>query len=180
MKKSIILVSLVAFIVGVYVYFLGNNSAEPRAFLIHPSFDPSSATFFLEGETVTLAHGVTTRQAAPGSSSQITTRYFGNKAAGDLNGDAINDYAFLVMQETGGSGIFYYVVAALSNATGYTTTRAEFLGDRIAPQSTRIADRILTVYFADRLDTEPMSATPSIGKMMQFQVDASGQLRLIP
>ena len=89
--------------------------------------------------------------AAPGSASKITTQYFGNSAEGDLNGDGIPDTAFILTQNSGGSGTFYYVVAALKVSGVYRGTKpAILLGDRIAPQSTEIKDGEVVVNYSTR------------------------------
>jgi len=44
----------------------------------------------------------------------------------------------LLTQETGGSGIFYYVAFALNTENGYAGGRTVLLGDRIAPQTTEL------------------------------------------
>ena len=56
--------------------------------------------------------------AAPGSASRIVTRYFGSEVRGDLNGDGREDVAFLLTQQSGGSGTFFYAVAALDLPSG--------------------------------------------------------------
>jgi len=95
-----------------------------------------------------------------------------------LNGDGLQDVAFLVSQETGGSGIFYYAVVALKTATGYKTTNAFFIGDRIAPQTTEIntSARELYVNFAERKVGEPMTAQPSQGATLYLKVTPAGVL----
>lgn len=104
------------------------------------------------------------------------TRFFGNEAKGDLNNDGIVDLAFLITHDGGGSGTFYYVVAALqNNANRYIGTNAVFLGDRIAPQSTEISGGILIVNYADRRSKEPFSAQPSVGTSAYFKIEG-GQL----
>ena len=80
--------------------------------------DYQSATYVIDGKPIKLTDGVAQIQAAPGSASIITTRYFGNLAKGDLNSDGIPDLAFLLTQEGGGSGMFYYAVAALQSEDG--------------------------------------------------------------
>ena len=70
---------------------------------------------------------------------------------------------FLITQDPGGSGTFYYVVAALRDDKGYTGTNGILLGDRIAPQSTVIQDGLIIVNYADRKADEPMTADPSVG-----------------
>lgn len=99
------------------------------------------------------------------------TRYFGNLAKGDFNGDGIPDLAFIVTQSPGGSGTFYYVVAALQNAQGgYAGTNAIFLGDRIAPQTTEFQNGRIIVNYADRKEGEPMTAIPSVGTSRYFEI----------
>ncbi len=58
----------------------------------------------IDGRQVSLVNGISEDNAAPGSSAKIATRYFGNAAFGDLNGDGKEDVAFLLTQNSGGSG----------------------------------------------------------------------------
>ena len=128
------------------------------------------ATYTLDGRAVALKNGLLEVEAAPGSASKTTTRVFGNDAAGDLNGDGQADVAFVLTQSTGGTGTFYYAVAALKTSTGYTGTNAVLLGDRIAPQTTRIVDGLIEVNYADRKPGEPMTAQPSVGVTKRLRV----------
>ena len=141
-------------------------------------FDGKNSTFAIDGENVTLVNGLSQIPTAPDSASKIITRYFGNKAIGDLNGDGRVDTAFLVTQSTGGSGLFYYVVVALKTPTGYKTTNAFLIGDRIAPQTTEIHSdsRELYVNFAERKPGEPMTEQPSVGATLFLKVTPSGVL----
>ena len=142
------------------------------------SADYKNIAYQIEGRNVTLVNGASQVPAAPGSASKITTRYFGNDAVGDLNGDGTNDVAFLLTQDPGGSGTFYYVVVALKTQNGYLGTNAILLGDRIAPQSTEINDGKLIVNYAGRKPEEPMTAQPSVGVSKYFIVQ-DGTLREI-
>ncbi len=129
--------------------------------------------FRISGETVRMKNGEATTATNMGSASQTTVRYFGNTAKGDLNGDGIPDLAFLITQQTGGSGMFYYAVGAIQNAAGhYMGTDAVLIGDRIAPQTTEIRNGILIVNYADRAPGEPMAARPTVGKSMYLKLDA--------
>jgi hypothetical protein len=105
----------------------------------------------------------------------VTTKYFGNEVEGDLNEDGVSDIAFLLTQEPGGSGTFYYVVAALKTDDGYTGTAAAFLGDRIAPQTTEINAGRVVANYAERMEGEPMTTEPSLGVSKYFAV-INGQL----
>jgi hypothetical protein len=121
------------------------------------------ATYVIEGKSVALRNGAAQEPAAPGSTSVVTTKYFGNEATGDLNGDGVPDVAFLLTQDGGASGTFYYIVAALATKTGYAGTNAVLLGDRIAPQNTQIRNGEIIVNYADRKPTDPMTTQPSVG-----------------
>lgn len=147
--------------------------------------DYKDATFTIDGIPVTLVDGRAETEAAPGSASRIVTEHFGNDAIGDLSNDGVPDVAFIVTQTGGGSGTFYFVVAALRSPAGkYIGTNGIFLGDRIAPQSTEIrswhdmptyrsgprTDSVLIVNYADRRPDEPISAQPSVGVSRSFKV----------
>lgn len=142
--------------------------------------DYKNVAYLIEGKPVTLVNGVSVVEAAPNSDSTITTTYFGNLAKGDLNGDTIPDLAFLLTQTTGGSGTFYYVVAAIQQpGGGYVGTNAVLLGDRIAPQTTEITNGELVVNYADRGANEPMTTPPSVGvsKYLKIQNGSLVQAR---
>jgi len=86
--------------------------------------------------------------------------------------------AFIVTQSTGGSGLFYYAVVALNTPTGYKTTNAFFIGDRISPQSTEIHSdsEELHINFAERKAGEPFTTPPSVGAVLLLKVTSSGML----
>ncbi len=98
------------------------------------------ATYTIDGQTVTLVNGLA-EEAIPGSAAKIITRYFGNEVRGDFNNDGYSDLAFVLTQETGGSGTFYYLALALGTDKGYHGSPAVFLGDRISPQITMLDEK---------------------------------------
>jgi hypothetical protein len=151
---------LVAIGIGALLFYPRNQAISPKS---NFAGSPQDATYVIEGQSVTLIHGVSATSTAPGSASQTTTQYFGNEATGDLNGDGIPDVGFILTQNSGGSGTFYYAAVALKTASGYRGTNAILLGDRIAPQTTEIKDGVLIVNYADRNPGEPMTAQPSLG-----------------
>lgn len=138
--------------------------------------DPKNATYIIEGEEIALVNGKSEKEIAPGSASKIITQYFGNEVKNDFNGDGAEDVAFLLTQNSGGSGTFYYVAVVLgtgNNYGGYEGTNAVFLGDRIAPQTTEFQNGEIIVNYADRKTSEPMSTSPSIGITRVFSVESS-------
>jgi hypothetical protein len=135
--------------------------------------DYKNAEYVIEGRRIKLNGGVAESEAAPGSASKIVTRYFGNEIEHDLNGDGRDDVVFLLTHETGGSGVFYYVVAALDTEQGYVGSHGLLLGDRIAPQTTEIGTNgVVTVNYADRAPGESFSTRPSVGKSIRLLLDA--------
>jgi hypothetical protein len=134
------------------------------------------AEFMIDGKRVKLTNGVAQTEAAPGSASKVTTRYFGNEVKTDLNGDGREDVAFILTQEGGGSGTFYYAVAALKTDRGYVGSDGYLLGDRIAPQSTNMSQnpkqkQVVVFNYAERAVGEPMTVQPSVGKSAYLKLD---------
>jgi len=94
----------------------------------------------------------------------------------DLNGDGREDVAFLITQETGGSGTFFYVVGALNTENGYIGSDGYLLGDRVAPQNINVSQNpnhkyVIVANYADRAPGEPMTTRPSIGKSAYLKLD---------
>ena len=136
--------------------------------------DPQNATYLIEGEAVTLVNGTAEKAVAPGSASKQVTTYFGNAVELDLNADGLMDSAFLLTQDSGGSGTFFYTAAALKTAGGYLGTNAILLGDRIAPQSTFVDPNNpsqFIVSYATRPADAPMSSQPTQGVSRTFKFD---------
>ncbi|MBA6413389.1 hypothetical protein H2508_09730 [Parahaliea sp. F7430] len=136
-----------------------------------------NASFTLDGTLIELVNGVSSEPIA-NSSSRTTTRYLGGEAVGDLNGDGLEDFSFWVAQNAGGSGTFYYVVVALKRPSGYTTTNAFFVGDRIVPETMQISrgSQELQVNFNERARGEPMSTLPSKPATLLLKVTPDGVL----
>lgn len=168
----ILLILLVAvFGIGVLKFKLAVND-KSFDLSIGGAASAMDATYRIEGKAVTLKNGSSEVATVPGSASKIITRYFGNEVKHDFNNDGREDVAFLVAQQTGGSGTFYYVVAALNTINGYLGSSAVFLGDRIAPQTTEVGKgNIIIVNYADRTPSESFAVEPHIGKSLYLLLD---------
>ena len=180
-KKTLISFIVVIAVVIVGIFFLTRDTNKVVSTISseeNATFDGKNANFTVEGSEVVLVQGVSEVSVVPDSASKTTTRYFGNEARGDLNGDGLEDVAFLVTQDTGGSGLFYYAVVALKTGAGYKTTNAFLVGDRIAPQSTEIYSdsKELHINFAERKVGEPMTTPPSVGAVLLLKVTPEGVL----
>ncbi len=177
MKKAsiIILASVALLVLAVIVLFAiyGGGKGDDHASAV-PALvaDVKNATYNIDGKDVTLVNGVAEVPAAPGSASMVVTRYFGNDVVHDFNGDGKPDAAFILTQATGGSGTFYYVVAAVNATSGYLGSQGFFLGDRIAPQTTEMGKgNVIVVNYAERKPGESFAVQPSVGKSVWLLLD---------
>ena len=135
-----------------------------------------NAEFVIEGQRIKLADGPAEAET-PGSASRIVTRYFGNELKTDLNDDGREDVVFLLTQQRGGSGTFFYAVAALNTDAGYLGSDGYLLGDRIAPQATVVSRRpghknVIVVSYQDHRPDEPMTGPSTVGKSVYLKLDA--------
>ncbi len=143
--------------------------------------DHKNSSYIIEGQTVTLTDGLSETTSAPSSSVEIVTRYYGNELKHDLNDDEQEDVLFLLTQETGGSGTFFYLVAALQTPTGYVGSQAFLLGDRIEPKSISIDEgmtnngthrqNVAVVDFATHASDEPFTAEPTTDTTIWLKLD---------
>jgi len=165
---------LVLVVIGLVVaafYTFNNYIYEQKQPYAAQSY--KDAEYVIEGQRIRLSQGVAETEVAPGSASRIITTYFGNEVATDLDGDGREDVVFLVTQNTGGSGTFYYAVAALNTERGYVGSEAFLLGDRVAPQTTEKGKgKIVIVNYADRAPGEPFTTSPSVGKSVWLLLDS--------
>ena len=170
MKPTTVLASVTLLIIISGIWFFLN-----RVTSVAPAVsDYKNISYSIEGQPITLIDGKAETSAVPGSSSKYVTQYFGNEAKGDLNGDGVSDLTFILTQFTGGSGMFYYVVAALQNTDGsYMGSNGVMLGDRIAPQSTEIKNGEIVVNYVERRANEPMTASPTVGASKRLKVNGT-------
>jgi len=135
---------------------------------------PKDASYVIEREVVKLDDGVSETDI-PDSSVKVVTKYFGNELLIDLNNDGREDSVFILTQETGGSGTFFYVVGALNTEDGYVGSSAVFLGDRIAPQTINKDSKerpgVFVVNYVDRNEGESFDVRPSLGKSIWLKLD---------
>ncbi len=162
-----VLASVAVLVVGFFVfnsYIYNEKQADPVVVT-----DYKNATYVIDGQVVALVDGVAETDV---DGVQVTTSYFGNELVKDLNGDGVDDVVFLLTQNPGGSGTFFYVVAALASDSGYVGSQALFLGDRIAPQTTESGpgNQVIVNYATRALD-EPMTTPPSVGTSLRLLLD---------
>jgi hypothetical protein len=156
-----------------------NSSELTRSLDELSEVDPVNAIYTIEGSDIQLRDGHFEMPAAPGSAAKITVEMFDTPAYGNLNGDGDIDAAVILVYQSGGSGTFYYLGAALNKAGNYRGTNALFLGDRIIPQAVTIENRTIVVDFADRAPSEPMAAAPTVDATKYAYIDGDS-LEAVP
>lgn len=171
MKKIFLGTIIAAALLAAAVYAIIQDEEQAGA-----AADYKNAEYLIDGVLVQLKDGIAEKEAAPGSASKIVTRYFGNEYETDLDSDGREDVVFLLTQETGGSGLYFYVVAALNTERGYVGSDGYLLGDRIAPQSIGMSPNprhkgVIVANYADRVADEPMTAQPSVGRSAYLKLD---------
>ncbi len=167
------LLALVGIIIVIVILVIALPSKKSDEATLGVS-DYRNISYEIDGEDIKLTNGKAETEAAPGSVSKISTElYSGNEARADLNNDGKEDIVFLLFQDGGGTGTFYYVAAALSSGDSYKGTNAILLGDRIAPQTTEIRDGKIIINYADRKPDESFSEQPSVGVSKYLKIEGS-------
>jgi hypothetical protein len=160
--RKLMLAGLAVLLLGLIFLIASPRSdspAEPQA-----SVDPLNLTYDIERIIVPLVNGRAEQESAPGSATKLVTQVFGQAVYGDISGDGAADAAMIVTQEMGGTGTFYYLVAAIATeGGGENAGNTIFLGDRIAPQNITIENGMITVNYADRAQGESFTVEPHIG-----------------
>jgi len=155
-------------IVGAFYVFKNEIDNDQQAYLAD---DPRDGEYLFSGKPVRLVDGISRTPIAEGSASMRTIQYFGNEVVADIDNDGDDDVAFLITDDSGGSGTFFYLAGAIKEDGGYSWTQAMLIGDRIAPQTTEFRDGLIIVNYADRAPGEAMTIQPSIGKSLYVKYD---------
>lgn len=127
--------------------------------------DPRNTSYIIENTEVTLVNGAAEAPVARDSSSKVITRIRGGSTMADLNKDGIDDAVLILTHSTGGSGTFYYLVAAIASGEGYAGTTGLLLGDRIDPQSIEVSDGKASVRYLIRKADESFADKPSVERV---------------
>ncbi len=135
-----------------------------------PGPDPLNAAYTIEGQSVPLVNGRFSAAAAPGSAIWITAAVFGRPLHVDLDHDGDEDAVVVIVYESGGSGTFYYIAAAINQNGRYRGTDGYLLGDRIIVQTVEFQNGVLLARYLDRRPGEAMSAPPSVRTVVELEM----------
>lgn len=180
-KTMVIIAVLLLIIIAlvIYVFVVDKKTKENRFINVDTSatstkninFDPLNFTYDIEGEKIVLVDGTSTVDILPGSAEKLETTVFEKPAVGDLNKDNKNDSAIMLVQDSGGTGLFYYLVAVINDVGVIKNTNSIFIGDRIEPMSVDIKDGKIELIYIDRNLNEPMTAEPTVKITKYYKVN---------
>ncbi|HRH22149.1 MAG TPA: hypothetical protein PLJ58_03015, partial [bacterium] len=127
----VVVVGLVILGAGYFIYQAKAPVVVPEVSVVSETKpvlgDHKNASYDIDGKSVTLVNGRAESALGVDSASKLVTQYFGNEVRADFNDDGHEDVAFLLTQNSGGSGTFYYVVAWLSAGDAFKGTNAILL-----------------------------------------------------
>ncbi len=133
------------------------------------TLDVRNGTYTIDGTPIAVVDGVATSQIADSATMRKTTILEG-PAFGDINGDGLKDGVVLLRDETGGSGVFYYVAGVLGQTNSQKTTNAILLGDRIRIKEISLDGNTISVTILERAEGEAMTTVPTVTKVVTFTV----------
>ncbi|MDQ5938765.1 MAG: hypothetical protein QG642_455 [Patescibacteria group bacterium] len=176
MKKKIIFIVVIILAIIALLYFtiswyVKNKSANMAGEL--PA-DVKNISYTIDSQEFDLVNGKVELEYGLDLASKSIVTIFSEPVYGDLDADGDEDAAVLLVQESGGSGVFYYAALAIRNSDGsYDASSSLLLGDRIAPQTVEIRSGHAVYNFAERRPDEPMTTQASVAKSIFVQYDAS-------
>ncbi len=167
--NNYILTFLLAVVLIISYFILRSNSDKKIE-----TISPLNAVFTIEGQGVELISGRSETQLTPGSLTKVITQYSGNDVKYDFNSDGKQDEAFILTQQTGGTGVFYYLAASINSDTGYHGSEGFFLGDRISPQKVEMSSGgVIVVKYLERLISASFVDKPTTSKTVWFKFDSA-------
>jgi hypothetical protein len=94
----------------------------------------------------------------------------GYYAFGDLNGDGARDAAVILAENSGGSGVFIYLAAVVSQDGTPSNVATQFLGDRVQLQSLEIDQGQIVVTMVTQGPDDPMCC-PSVEVTLRYRLE---------
>jgi hypothetical protein len=138
---------------------LTESSNEESTVIQNPA-DPSNAGYYIDGIVYTLSNGILDQQIED-STTFNKFKLLEFKALGDINQDSVDDSAVVIINDAGGSGIFYYLGILTSGPTPIIENTS-FLGDRIEIKEINFVDGNFEVVYLDRDVETSFDQPPSI------------------
>ena len=128
-----------------------------------------NATYPTEVGDISLNDGTFVQEIGDGASS--TTWLLGESAFGELDGDNVDDAVTILIQDTAGTGTFYYLYAMRNNDGSPEYIADLFLGDRIDLNSLEIIDNSIVIDYVRSGPNDPLCC-PTMQVVETYQISA--------
>ena len=106
----------------------------------------------------------------------------GKWATGDINGQGDrqsgDDAAAITIEQTGGSGTFYFVHALVGEDDDLRDAGVAFIGDRIRVEGVSIHDGVIVVALLDRAPEAAMASEPTVPVIRRFTLEGGELVEL--
>ena len=158
-KRKIVLVASICF-----VMILFDTDGDAANLKQKIALDPANAVYIVDEQRIQLRKGHFEGTAAPDSATKIRISLHSGPVFGDLDEDGDEDAVMFLVFDPGGSGTFYYIVAAVKTEGGFRGTTAVLLGDRLTPLNLSIRNGMVVATYTDRSSGQSMATAPSIEK----------------
>ena len=107
---------------------------------------------------------------APDTAMKIKIWLGRERVIGDLNGDKSEDAVVTLIVDSGGSGLFTYLSAVISEDDKPKPTDSVLIGDRIIVNTLGIKKSVVIIEYLTRKKDEPMTAKPTVNMTKRFIV----------
>lgn len=107
-----------------------------------------------------------------GGASRPRVAFIEPYAFGDLNGDGVDDAVVLLVENSGGSGVFVYLAAVLNRDGEPENVDTQLLGDRAQIQSLTVSDGQISVTMVTHGPNDPFCCpTQEVEQIYELQED---------
>ena len=117
-----------------------------------------------------LKDGYFEETAAPTTATKTKIWLGRERVIGDLNGDKLDDAVVTLIVDPGGSGVFTYLSAVISEDDTTKPTDSVLIGDRIIVNALGIKKHEIIIEYLTRQKDEPMTAKPTVSVKKSFVV----------
>lgn len=171
---SVLAVVLAVFVVTLVTsnYTDKSTTSIPAPFNQPVWMDFNNQTYSMDGEKINFMHGEFT------SEDGSVTAKIDNQSLSPSGSRG----AAVIIENTGGSGTFYYLVGGIIKGGKQTNSSPISLGDRIKIVGVKVEDPgeedngQITVTYLDRAPNAPMSDSPTIQKVIKYSFGDNGNL----
>lgn len=171
--------SVLAVVLAIFVLTLVTNNFTDKSTTSIPALfsqpvwmDFNNQTYPIDGEKLNFMHGSFTSEdgSVSGKIENQSLSPSGSRGAA------------VIIQNSGGSGTFFYLVGGILKGGKQITSTPISLGDRIKIVSIKVEDPLeedsgeITVTYLDRAPNTPMSTYPTIQKTSKYSFEDNGNL----